>query len=94
MSQAMKKKQKRLEPDSDFLSHDDEDTEASSLTHMSEITTETVGTPADTEDGEQQAEGSQQKESMFLSCYALLCCMNKLERNGNKWIKRYLIIIK
>ena len=83
MSQAMKKKQKWLEPDSDFLSHDDEDTEASSLTHMREITTETLGMTADTEDAEQQAEGSQQKESMFLSCCALLCCMNKLERNGN-----------
>ena len=90
----MKKKQKRLKPDSDFLSHDNEDTETSSLTHMSEITTETVGMPADTEDGEQEVEGSQQKESTFLSSYALLCCMNKLERNGKKRIKRYLIIIK
>ena len=83
----MKKKQKWLEPDSDFLSHDDEDTEASLLTHMSEITTETLEMPADTKDGEQQAEGSQQKESIFLSCYALLCCMNKLERNGKKMDK-------
>ena len=76
MSQALQKKQRQLEPDSDFLSHEDEDTEASSLTHMSERT-EILGMPGDTEDGDQQAEGVQQKESMFLSCYALLCDMNK-----------------
>ena len=72
----LQKKQRWFEPDSDFLSHQDEDTEASSLTHMSERTAETLGMPGDTEDGDQQAEGVQQKESMFLSCYALLCDMN------------------
>lgn len=69
---AATKKTRVLDPVTEFLGGDEEDTEASSLTHISEQTTTTQETTAEVDYGEEQEEEIPDDESEF-SIYVTRC---------------------
>ena len=60
------------DPVLEFLSHEEEDTEASTITHISEQTTDTQDTAVETEYLPEQEEPVPVKESMFSMFLKLL----------------------
>ena len=71
------KKTKALDPVQEFLGADEEDTEASTLTHISEQTTTTQETTTEVDYGQEQEEEIPPDESEFSIC-------NKMGKTNNK----------